>query len=159
MGGVSLYDFRPITPTTAALISQWQYPPPYDVYNGDPEEAEYWLEPTIFAHSIHHNDELIGFVCFGSDGQVPGGDYSAEALDIGAGMRPDLTGHGNGVTFIRELLAFAERTFAPSHCRVTLAEFNKRVQRVCTTLGFEPTQTFQRTNGTNNFIVMLKASN
>ena len=39
---------------------------------------------------------LVGFCCFGFEGQVPGGDYSVDALDVGIGMRPELTGQGLG---------------------------------------------------------------
>lgn len=28
----------------------------------------------------------MGYCCFGTDARVPGGDYSADALDIGLGM-------------------------------------------------------------------------
>lgn len=46
-------------------------------------------------------DELVGFFSFGAEAQVPGGDYdNAKALDIGLGMRPDLTGKSLGLGFV-----------------------------------------------------------
>ncbi len=34
---------------------------------------------------------MVGFCSFGVDGRVPGGDYPDGPLDVGMGMRPDLT--------------------------------------------------------------------
>ena len=52
---------------------------------------------------------------FGIDAQVPGGDYSAQALDVGLGLRPDHTGQGLGVTFLGAILAFAQERYSPTN--------------------------------------------
>ena len=48
------------------------------------EDLLYLLEEkNAFFATLNLQGELEGYCSFGSDGQVPGGDYSAEALDIG----------------------------------------------------------------------------
>jgi RimJ/RimL family protein N-acetyltransferase len=100
------------------------------------------------------NEALVAFCCFGHDAQVPGGDYSAPALDIGLGVRPDLTGQGRGLSFVEAVLGFAHHSFAPPTFRVTIADFNKRAQRVWEKAGFRPVQTFQRQYDDLEFVVM-----
>jgi ribosomal-protein-alanine N-acetyltransferase len=89
--------FNPMDEASARLIPEWRYDAPYDIYNvapGDVEkEMQLLLDPQNAYHTItdEHGD-LVAYCCFGLDAQVPGGDYSAAALDIGLGVRPDLTG-------------------------------------------------------------------
>jgi len=113
----------------------WHYETPYDVYDlsGGDEDAvlEDLLPPEYAYHAIlSPNGKLVAFCCFGADAQVPGGDYTAQALDIGLGVRPDLTGQGQGSTYVQAVLDFAKRTWSPPAYRVTIAEFNTRAQRV-----------------------------
>jgi ribosomal-protein-alanine N-acetyltransferase len=85
---------------------------------------------------------LIGFCTFGQDARVPGGDYAASALDIGLGVRPDLTGKGHGTEIVTAVVDFAMRTFEPQRLRVTIAEWNTRAQRVWERNGFVPQSRF-----------------
>ncbi|MDQ2672203.1 MAG: GNAT family N-acetyltransferase, partial [Actinomycetota bacterium] len=73
--------------------------------------------------------------CFGEDAQVASGKrfglYEAEpALDVGLGMRPDLTGRGLGEEFVYAGLRFARETYSPPAFRLTVAAFNRRAIRV-----------------------------
>ena len=83
---------------------------------------------------------LAGFVCFGAEAQVSGardaGLYVADALDIGLGLRPDLTGHGLGDAFVAACLDHARRTRHPRSLRLAVAEFNQRAIRVYERAGF-----------------------
>ena len=59
------------------------------------------LRPDYHYHAAHdETGRLVGFCCFGEDAQVPGGDYSLPALDIGLGLHPDLTGRGLSHSFL-----------------------------------------------------------
>ncbi len=49
---------------------------------------------------------LEGFCSFGADGQVAGGDYSGQCLDIGMGIWPDLTGRGNGKRYAQAVVSY-----------------------------------------------------
>ena len=138
--------FRPLTASDVQAFAAWRYDAPYDIYNIaiSADELEsligYYTNPTCQAFAIddqESQDDLVAFCSFGADGQVPGGDYHEAALDIGMGVRPNLTGQGLGRQFALAVLGFAEHTFAPSRLRVTIAAFNIRAQRVWTQLGFE----------------------
>lgn len=151
---------EPITEAQARLVGNWHYEPPYDIYDIeslDEDELAYFLAPENAFHVI--TDEagnLLAFCSFGPDGQVPGGDYKAEALDIGLGVRPDLTGQGRGAWFVQTVLDFAARTFAPAMFRVTIAEFNKRAMRVWAKAGFEPVHHFKSTYSDLVFVVLVR---
>ena len=138
-------------------MTQWRYEPPYEVYSLDhpPSQAElaYLLEPFYAYHQILDwtldetvdlSRRMVGFCSFGEDGQVPGGDYSIDGLDIGMGMRPDLTGLGYGSTFVDTVCEFAMRKYDPAMLRVTVAEFNTRAQRVWQKAGFVEVERFGR---------------
>src|SRR5207302_6754773 len=98
-----------MTETTARAIVEWQYEPPYDIYDVDPEERESTvrsiLDPAKCYFAAWSRDDLVGFACFGSDAQVPGGDYCGVGiLDVGLGLRPDLTGKGIGRSFVEAII-------------------------------------------------------
>lgn len=142
-------------------IFRWSYDPPYDVYNLRPENApdslKYLLDPANRFHSMRAlGGALVGFCSFGADARVPGGDYAADALDIGLGIRPDLTGQGRGAGIIGEALRFAEPRFAPVRFRVTIAAFNARARRAWARAGFAETAAFERTGDGGKFVVMVK---
>ncbi len=155
--------FRPMTPADVQTFVAWRYDPPYDVYNIAVTDEEYEGLIGFYTHPANHayaaDDEhgaLAAFCSFGADGQVPGADYSADALDIGMGVRPDLTGQGLGPQFSRAVIDFANHTFSPTLLRVTIAAFNLRAQRVWTKLGFERRQKFGRTGDGMPFIVYTR---
>ncbi len=143
---------------SALEIVQWRYPPPYDLYNLSEDETTiaYVLDPRNNLYAIRDgNTRLVGFCSFGEDGQVPGGDYSQEALDIGMGIHPDLTGQGHGVVYARQVLAYARQVYAPPCFRVTIAAFNQRARRVWTRCGFNLVQRFLKPGHNLEFVVMV----
>jgi len=157
-----MFTFKPMDETNALTIQTWRYPPPYDIYNLNSDKKgtaiEYFLDPANrFFSILDESDELVGFCSFGPDGQVPGGNYQEEALDIGMGIRPDLTGQGQGSEFVQAILQFAQEQFALPCFRVTIAGFNRRAIHVWAKSGFRPIQTFEKTNVTGDvFVVMTR---
>ena len=104
-----MLTFCPMTETHARSIVAWRYDPPYDIYDvstGNAEETvQVYLDPRYAYHAILAAEgELAAYCCFGVDAQVPGGDYDQPALDIGLGVRPDLTGQGRGGAYVRAVL-------------------------------------------------------
>ncbi len=81
-----------------------------------------------------------GFVCFGKEAQISGardsGLYAHDALDIGLGLRPDLTGQGLGGAFLAACLGHAVRTRDPGALRLAVADFNTRAIAVYRHAGF-----------------------
>jgi len=156
-----LFTFRPIGKMTARIIVHWRYEPPYDYYDTPAGEIEAaivnMLNPANAYHNIYdEHDELVGSCCFGIDAQVSGGDYQADALDIGLGMRPDLTGQGRGNAFFTAICDFAQQQFRPRRLRLTVAAFNERARHTYERAGFRQTQTFHSLYDGQTFIVMIK---
>ena len=155
------FTFRPLDENSAKAILNWHYEPPYDVYDlasSDPEDTlQYLLDPQYAFHSIYgQKGDLEAFCSFGPDGQVNGGDYSTLALDIGMGVRPDLTGHGHGFQYVNAVIDFANQTYSPDGLRVTIAAFNNRAMRVWEKAGFQVVQKFQGGWTNIDFIIMMK---
>jgi [ribosomal protein S18]-alanine N-acetyltransferase len=142
------FTLKPITPEDARAISRWRYDEPYSVYDGDPTSIDSLLEPRFLYHSVYdERGELVGYFCFGEDARVSAGRrlgvYEREpALDVGLGMRPDLTGQGLGEEFVRAGLRFAKETYSPPAFRLTVATFNQRAIRVYERVGFETVEAF-----------------
>jgi ribosomal-protein-alanine N-acetyltransferase len=155
------FNIRPMDEASARAIASWRYDAPYDFYNLNPGKIEknvaYFIDPqNAFYRIMDGHGELVGYCSFGPDGQVPGGDYSQAALDIGMGIRPDLTGLGNGARYGEHVLDFACRTFAPGRLRVTIAAFNQRAQRVWQKLGFHVVRSFSRESDGAPFLVLVR---
>jgi RimJ/RimL family protein N-acetyltransferase len=136
--------FRPLTEIDANAMLGWHYEGPYSRYDSRPEDLAGLLDPANAYFAVATaEDELLGFCCFGPDARVTGGEYQDEsAVDVGGGLRPDLTGKGLGISFLRAILDFARQQFAAETYRVTIAAFNQRAIRMCRWAGFEPTERF-----------------
>lgn len=151
--------FRQIEKEHALAILNWRYMPPYDYYNFDTDNIQkdlYYLldSKNAFCAILNLRGELEGYCSFGSDGQVPGGDYSAEALDIGMGIRPDLVGQGRGKQYAQAVLRYGANQYRVQDLRVTIAEFNKRAQRVWEQLGFQQAERFIKFGSEEEFVMM-----
>jgi RimJ/RimL family protein N-acetyltransferase len=154
-------DFQPLEKHHALAVLSWRYSPPYDFYNLEPAQHQANLDNFLnpqnnFLAILNGDGELEGFCSFGSDGRVRGGTYSDQALDIGMGIRPDLTGQGNGRRYAQAFISYATQHYSPSWLRVTIASFNQRAQRVWTSLGFELVETFVKTNSDQSFVVLVR---
>ena len=130
------FSFRELTRDDAHTIAGWRYEPPYSLYDAkDPDDL---LRPEFeYYAAVAEDGELVGFCCFGEDARVSGLDEEPGVLDVGGGLRPDLTGIGLGGPFLREVCKFGARLHEPVRLRVTIAEFNRRAQLVAAALGFE----------------------
>lgn len=153
--------FRPFDENGARTVINWQYEPPYDIYNLDSSDPEatlrYLLDPQNAFYGVYGPAGLLEAFCsFGPDGQVPGGDYSPAALDIGLGVRPDLTGQGHGAEYVNAAIDFAYRTYRPDRLRVTIAAFNTRARRVWERAGFQVIQIFHGQWTDIDFFIMMK---
>lgn len=152
---------QPLTSAQILSLLSWQYEEPYAVYNmaeDDPQEAvDFFRDPAngYFA-IVGEEDDLLGFCNFGADARVPGGRYEAEALDIGMGMRPELTGQGQGAIYAAAVFTFAGRQFPGQDQRVTIADFNKRAQHLCRKFGFEISDRFQHAQDGRPFVIMTR---
>lgn len=153
-------EFCQLEQEHALAILNWRYAPPYDYYNFDAataqEDLEYLLDSkNSFYAIVNLEGELEGYCSFGSDGRVQGGDYTAEALDIGLGLRPDLTGQGHGRLYAQATANYGVRQYKVHQLRVTIAAFNKRAQRVWEQLGFKQVERFFKVDAREEFVIMV----
>lgn len=152
----------PITREFAREILSWRYAPPYDSYDlvSTPETLEddigYFLASENRFHQIMHDGVPIAGFSMGADGQVPGGDYGADALDLGLGVRPDYTGRGLGGEIVRTVIDYAIESDAPRALRVTIAAFNTRAQRVWMREGFTEVSRFNADGSDTPFIIFIR---
>ncbi|WP_031539961.1 MULTISPECIES: GNAT family N-acetyltransferase [unclassified Bacillus (in: firmicutes)] len=141
------YSLHKITEEVAREILSWTYLPPYDLYNSEvTEEAlQEFAENPYYA--LYKDGALVGFYCTGYAAQVPIGyffqAYPEGYLDIGLGMRPDLTGRGQGTAFLQFIIASIETT---QPLRLTVAAFNKRAIALYEKFGFHKVSSFTNAN-------------
>ncbi len=155
------FTFHQMDETSARTIQSWRYQAPYDIYNPGSGEVEKEIQCSMdpghqYYRMVDEQGELVAYCCFGLQAQVPGGDYSGKALDIGLGVRPDLTGQGQGLAYVDGVLDFARVTFTPCAYRVTIAEFNERARRVWEKAQFQFVARFQRERDRRPFVVMVR---
>lgn len=98
---------------------------------------------------------MIGFFCVGSPAQVPNDKYtySQDFIDVGLGMKPELTGQGNGTLFFTTVLNYINERFEEKPKRLTVAKFNDRAIRLYEKLGFS--REAEIVKGTTEFIIMI----
>lgn len=154
------FDIHPISEKEARAILTWRYEPPYELYNPQPadldEDLANLLDPQNNYFSVFDKGELIAFRCFGADARVAGGNYEAEALDMGGGLRPNLTGHGLGPQVMQAAVDFAHDRFHPPLFRVTVAQFNLRAQKACLKVGYQPVDRFTHPQSGRDFVIMIR---
>jgi [ribosomal protein S18]-alanine N-acetyltransferase len=130
------------------------------VYDFNPADAKanlrYLLDPVNnFRAILDATGALVGFCSYGVDGQVPGGDYRVNALDIGMGIRPDKTGRGHGTAYARAVVQYGVEHYGASKARVTIAHLNLRARRVWENLGFRLVSEFVRVGSDRRYVILL----
>jgi [ribosomal protein S18]-alanine N-acetyltransferase len=147
--------FREMTQDDAAAVAGWSYPPPYDFYDADADAGDLaeLLDPGRragrYLSAVDGEGELVGFAQLSPDG---------DAVRIGLGLRPDLTGRGLGEAYVQTVLAAARDRHAPARFTLQVAAFNGRAIAVYERAGFaEVERGPHRTNGgVHEFVTMAR---
>ena len=138
-------------------VETWHYEPPWDFYDlvSDPGDAAELHDPAHFDEYravLDDNGRLDAFWYFHRDGDV---------VEIGIGLRPDLTGRGRGEPFLRRQLEYAAQRWQPRSFRLFVAAWNERAIRLYQRLGFaevaRETRQFELV-GEHEFIKMERAA-
>lgn len=79
--------------------------------------------------------------------------YLDNCIDIGIGLKPDLTGKGFGTVFFSFILSLVLKE-GPAPLRLTVAKFNTRAIHLYEKLGFEKKIEFH--HKTTLFVTMVK---
>jgi RimJ/RimL family protein N-acetyltransferase len=149
-----LFTFALMSESDARTIQVWRYEEPYTIYNATTSEESLaqMLEPRSPHYAVRNEwEELIGFFCYGTSARVwenaqPALYDEDRTIDIGLGLRPDLTGRGQGLAFVEAGLTFARERFVPSRFRLFVLSFNERARRVYERAGFARVRVFAQFN-------------
>ena len=157
-----VFTITPMTAEDARVILTWRYEPPYDLYNPTPEsvaeDVVYLSDPTRGYFSLRDADnDLVAYICFGEEARVAGGEYRGDALDVGCGTRPDLTGRGIGSLIINTAVCFGRKQYRATRFRATIAAFNERALKASQRAGFLPVSSFERPSDGRTFVVLERA--
>lgn len=139
------FFLKPMTESDAARIAGWHYGGIYSFYDmdQDPDDLAELLDPAnwenLYRSVLDEQGELIGFFCFQAEG---------DTVEVGLGLRPDLTGQGLGRAFLEAGLAYAAAEYRPVAFRLAVATFNERAIRLYEQAGFRRTRIYpHETNG------------
>jgi ribosomal-protein-alanine N-acetyltransferase len=141
----SPFTFSRLSQKEAEAIAEWHYPEPYSFYDwsADVDDLQELLDPELRGEAYwavrDETDELVGHFSF----KPKGG-----AVEIGLGLRPDLTGQGLGASFLAAGLEFARERFSPERFTLAVATFNERAIKVYERAGFARDRVYMHsTNG------------
>jgi ribosomal-protein-alanine N-acetyltransferase len=149
------YRFRPMEASCARAIAGWHYEGIYAFYDmeQDIEDLQELLDPHSWIERYYavtdEGGDLVGFFCL---------ERERDTVVIGLGLRPDLTGRGQGQAFLEAGLEFAREIFGPAPFRLQVGTFNQRAIRVYRKAGFQDAGVFlHETNGGQyEFLRMVK---
>ncbi len=139
------YSIQPMPASEALVLARWRYDGIYAGYN-----FSYWDSLSICVaqavlrlvgaslyYSVRNEaGELVGVFSFIARRE--------NSIEVGVAMRPDQTGHGAGLDFVRAGLAFAQDRFHPDRFQLDVASFNQRARLVYLRAGFTPCGTMKR---------------
>ena len=150
----------------ADAVATWRYQPPYNFYDtaADPSSLVEVLDARRWGHiffSVFSSSPLRSSPPLPSSSPLPSsplpesGDEElagfleltarpGEVIEIGLGLRPDLTGQGLGLSFVEACLDFARQRSRPQAFALDVATFNQRARAVYEKAGFVPGDTFWR---------------
>ena len=141
----------------ANAIAAWCYDPPYDFYDATSDSGDLaeLLDPQrregAYFSAFDEGGTLVGFFQFERRGRC---------VEVGLGLRPELTGKGLGLGYMLAGLEFARRRFDPEGFRLSVATFNERAIRVYERAGFRRVEVFtHHTNGGDYpFLLMTRGA-
>lgn len=133
------FNLRPMSDASALAIANWQYPEPYAFYNSTADEDDL----AALLDASRRGDQY--YEVLGDDGALVGFfqfKHEQQPLEIGLGLRPDLTGRGLGLAFVRAGMAYAREQFDAKRLVLAVATFNVRAITVYERAGFQPVETY-----------------
>ncbi|MCP8379484.1 GNAT family N-acetyltransferase [Streptococcus suis] len=114
------------------IANQWRYQPPLDAYtiSANPETYAEMISPEARGDrffAVIRNAALMGYFCI---------DQDSETVDIHLGMKPSLTGQGNGRAFYQTIEDYVVEHVQPASIKLTVASSHQVAQKLFPALGF-----------------------
>jgi [ribosomal protein S18]-alanine N-acetyltransferase len=134
---VMVFRYIPMNKDYAEEIAyNWKYDGQYSFYNmtEDEEDLQEFLNPKNWAYKVYaaldEYDQLVGFFQY---------DIKNLQLEIGLGLKPELTGKGIGGSFVSAGIDFGIKSLNSNINIIVLsvAAFNKRAINLYRKLGFK----------------------
>lgn len=85
---------RGLEPDDVDAVLSWRYENEYALYDLSPDDRSTLTKSGSTYWAIAQGDDLLGFVCVGIEARVAGMVEDPDLVDLGLGLRPDLTGRG-----------------------------------------------------------------
>ena len=146
------------TESHASEVAGWRYDPPYDFCDlaSDPADEAAMRDPSQGDHYraviAGEAERLDAFWYF---------DWRGDVVEVGIGLRPELTGRGRGESFLSAQLAYAAGNWHPAAFRLFVAAWNERTIRLYERFGFREvgreTRSFELVGG-HEFVQMERAA-
>lgn len=143
------YNFSVMTQEQAENIAfNWHYEGEYSFYDmeADKEDLADFLNPEERGNStfaVTKENELVAFFSLSK--------VADRTFEIGLGMRPDLTGKGNGVDFLKAVIRFIQSEFPTEKVTLSVATFNERAIRLYRKIGFKDVETYMQDTNDSTF--------
>jgi len=142
----------------AEEIATWRYSGEYAFYDSDadPGDVAELLDADrragMYFSARDKHRALVGFFQFKRT--------ESGAVEIGLGLRPELTGRGLGRRFVEEGLEFASQRFGAATFMLAVAAFNTRAIRVYERCGFGEVRRTTRHTGSGDweFVAMERTA-
>ena len=151
------FDFVPMNKDFSNEIINWKYEEPYSFYDmtSDKEDLKEFKDEKNWENRyfavINKKYKLVGFYSY---------NFEDKKMWIGFGLKPSLTGGGNGEEFVKSGIEFGIKYFDYTEKEIYLAvaKFNIRAIKLYKKIGFESIREYlQKTNGGEyEFIEMKK---
>lgn len=114
------------------IANQWRYQAPLDAYtiSANPDTYAEMVSPEARGDrffAVIRNAALMGYFCMDQDGEV---------VELRLGMKPSLTGQGNGRAFYQTIEDYLVEHVQPASIKLTVASSHQVAQKLFHALGF-----------------------
>ena len=146
-GGRDEISLGPLRDSDLESIVTWRYGGEYTLYDLSAGDRATFTDPANEYLAIRRRDDLVGYVCLGTEARVAGMTGDPGLIDLGVGIRPDLTGQGQSRWLMPAILSALDRRLGTVTFRAVIKDWNERAQRAAEHAGFRPTGTHENDAG------------
>ncbi|MGZ4382348.1 MAG: GNAT family N-acetyltransferase [Gaiellaceae bacterium] len=131
-----------MTQADALAIAAWRYPGEYAFYDADADPAD--------LDELLHNRGDQRFAAVTPSGELVGHYQlkpAEDSVELGLGLRPDLTGQSLGGDFVARGIELVRRRRGAVRLTLAVAAFNERATREFVTMALDPCLVLMSTRG------------